>query len=68
VVYVVLLEQHERQTLADRQALIARGITEGLPTIRAEQERIDKTLAAEPRPGKQADPELMEFRRALGVA
>jgi hypothetical protein len=69
--YVVLLEERERQTLADRQALIARGVVEDLPSFRAEQQRIDEALAAEPKPadaGKQISPEQMELRRALGVA
>ncbi len=69
--YVVLLDERERQVLADRQGLIARGTTEGLPSFRAEVQRIDEALAAEPQavdPAKQISPEQMELRRALGVA
>ncbi len=68
---MVLLDERERQVLADRQGLIARGATEGFPSFRAEVQRIDEALAAEPRavdPSKQISPEQMELRRALGVA
>lgn len=69
--YVIRLEQLERQVLADRQALITRGVSEGLPTLDSEQERFDAWLVAEPaeRPVMtDADVEQLELRVALGVA
>jgi hypothetical protein len=67
--YVLLLDKWERQALADRQALIARGVDEGLPTLAETQQRLNEALTAEPKPVVVAvDDEQMELRRALGVA
>jgi len=68
---VLLLETWERQALADRQALITRGIDEGLPTLAETRQRLNEALTAEPKaPAVVSGPddEQMELRRALGVA
>jgi hypothetical protein len=66
---VVLLEERQREWLADRAGLVARGHGESdLPPFREVQERFDARLSAEPEPVKQVDAEVLEFRRALGVA
>lgn len=61
----------ERRVLADRQGLIARGVSENLPTLGLEQAAFDVALEAEPErlaPLSLAESEQMELRRALGVA
>jgi hypothetical protein len=65
---VLLLDQWERQTLADRQALLSQGIGDDLPTLVQAQVRLDEALAAEPKRLEAVDSEQMELRRALGVA
>jgi hypothetical protein len=65
---VLLLDKWERQALADRQALLTRGLTEGLPSLGAAQEAFDAALCAEPKRLEAVDSEQMELRRALGVA
>jgi hypothetical protein len=65
---VLLLDQWERQTLADRQALLSQGIGDDLPTLVQAQTRLDEALAAEPKRLEAVDSEQMELRRALGVA
>ena len=67
--YVLLLENWQRQAIADRQALIALGVREGLPTFGEVRRRLDEALLAEPdAPESEVDSEQMELRRALGVA
>jgi hypothetical protein len=64
------MEQRERQVLADRQGLIARGATEDLPNFATVQLEFDEWLIAEPQPAPQlssADIEKQEELRALGV-
>ena len=61
----------ERQALADRQALISRGVGEDLPTSFSEQQRFDEWLEAESQeraPLTGTDLAEMELRMALGVA
>jgi hypothetical protein len=66
---VVLLEKWERQFLADRQGMVARGATEReLPVFSQEREGFDARLAAEPEPVTEISAEQMELRRALKVA
>ena len=68
---MVLVEQIERRTLADRQALLSRGVTENLPTLGAEQDAFDAWLCEEPKPRAELSPaelEQLELRIALGVA
>jgi hypothetical protein len=62
------LDRWERQALADRQGLIARGVSEELPTLAEVQTRLDDALAAEPKVLESVDSEQMELRRAMGVA
>lgn len=67
--YVLVVEQFERQLLADRTGLVARGVTdEDLPTMRAAQAKLDDLLAAEPQPVQSVDSEQYRLRQALGVA
>jgi hypothetical protein len=68
---VLLIEQLERQALADRQALLSRGVTEELPTAYSEQRRFDAWLEAEPekvQPLAGVELDEQELRMALGVA
>jgi hypothetical protein len=68
---VLLIEQLERQALADRQALLSRGITDDLPTAFSEQQRFDAWLTAEPEARDAmapADVAKLEELIALGVA
>jgi hypothetical protein len=66
--YVLLLENWQRQAIADRQALVSRGVSEQLPTFALAQVRLDEVLEAEPVAAKHIDAEQMELRIALGVA
>ena len=68
---MLLVEQLERRVLADRQALLARGVVEGLPSPGAEQANFDAWLQAEPEAVAELTPADIEKRdelRALGVA
>ena len=68
---MLLVEQLERRVLADRQALIARGIGENLPTRGVEQANLDSWLVEEPKPLERLSPaelEKLDELRALGVA
>lgn len=68
VVYVLLLDEWQAQAMADRQALIARGVAEGLPTMGSTRDRFDEALEAEPvAPGAGLTTEEYELREALGV-
>lgn len=65
------VEQLERRVLADRQALLSRGVTEGLPTLEREQEAFDDWLLGEPPTVAAMTPEQLERHEelvALGVA
>lgn len=68
---MLLVEQLEARTLADRQAvlgaMLARGVKDftGLPDPDDARDRFDELLAAEP---VRMDPEQLELARALGVA
>ena len=54
--------------LADRQGLLARGVSEGLPFFPTARDDLFKRLAAEPEaPDKGLAPEEYELRKALGV-
>lgn len=71
--YLLLIEQLERRVLADRQALIARGVSEQLPEFQVEQAALDARLVAEPTvtPAEHFSVEQiekLEELRALGVA
>lgn len=67
--YVLLLDKWERQALADRQALITRGVTDDLPSLAGAQAKLDAALEAEPQaPGAGLSVEEYELRVALGVA
>jgi len=70
--YVLLLDQLERLLLADRHVaavfIAAGGDDVTLPTYRERRLLFDQSLAAEPAPTVDVDPEQMELRRALGVA
>ena len=69
--YVLLIEQLERQALADRQALLVRGVTEDLPSAFSEQQRFDAWLQAEAEavtPPTGLEVNEQELRMALGVA
>jgi hypothetical protein len=71
VAYVLLVEQLERRVLADRQALVARGVSEDLPTPGVEQARFDEFLTSEQRrPEAMTEAEIArnEELTALGVA
>lgn len=68
---MIRVEQLERQVLADRQALLSRGVAENLPSIDSEQARFDEWLEAEPQQRPEmtpADLERFEELTALGVA
>jgi hypothetical protein len=65
---VLLLDQWERQTLADRQGLLASGVREELPTLFEAQQRLHEALVAEPKRLESVDNEQMELRQAMGVA
>jgi hypothetical protein len=64
----------ERRVLADRQALLSRGIVDGLPDVDVEQAKFDAWLESEPdgaAPAGAMTPEQVaqhEERIALGVA
>ena len=66
--YVLILDQLERQMLADRQALIASGVRDDLPNLPQVQESLDARLHAEPEPMAPVDYERLELLQALGVA
>lgn len=68
---MLVVEQLQRQALADRQALLSRGITEDLPTTLSAQQHFDDWLLAEREPAEPLTPEQLERREellALGVA
>jgi hypothetical protein len=64
----MILEQLERQVLADRQGLIARGVGKDLPFFPTERDALMERLAAEPVTVTQVDSEEQQLRRALKVA
>lgn len=67
---MLIVEQLERQTLADRQALLARGVAEDLPTVLSAQQHFDEWLAGE-QEDEPLTPEQVARREelmALGVA
>jgi hypothetical protein len=71
LVYVIRVEQLERRVLADRQALLSRGVVEGLPEFDSEQEAFDAWLVSEPADRTEMSPaDLARFEElaALGVA
>jgi hypothetical protein len=72
VVYVLRIEQLERRVLADRQALLSRGVVEGLPEFDEEQAAFDAWLESEPNEERAAlspaDLAKLEELTALGVA
>jgi hypothetical protein len=67
-----LLENLERQVLADRQVaavFMAAGSKDmTLPTFAEKRALFDAALVEEPKPVSQVDSEQMELRRVLGVA
>jgi hypothetical protein len=65
---VLLLDKWERQTLADRQGLIARGVVDELPSLFEAQEQFDAALNAAPKRLEAVDSERMELLQAMGVA
>ncbi len=69
---MLLLDQMERQVLADRQVaavfMAAGGKDVDLPSLVEQRRLLDEALVDEPRAVSQADSEQMELRRALGVA
>lgn len=68
---MLLVEQLERQALADRQALLVRGVTDDLPSVFSEHERFDAWLNAEPEQRQAMSPAdliKLEELTALGVA
>jgi hypothetical protein len=71
---VLILDQLERQVLADRQvaaALVAGGYRDskdGLPSLHEQRERLDAALVEEPTPLTPADLDRLELLRVLGVA
>lgn len=68
---MLVVGQLERQALADRQALLARGVVEDLPTIFSAQQHFDDWLVAEQQPAQAMTPEQVARREelmALGVA
>jgi hypothetical protein len=68
---VLLVEQLERLALADRQALLVRGVTEDLPSVLSAQRRFDEWLTAKPEPIEAMTPEQIARREelmAMGVA
>lgn len=72
--YVLLLDQMERQVLADRQVaavLMAAGAKDvRLPSLAEKRAEFDEALAAEPKPSAVSllSDEQRELREALGVA
>ena len=70
--YVLLVDQLERQVLADRQVaatLLAAGASGvELPDVADKRRLFDAALVEEPRPVTPIDDEQWELRRALGVA
>lgn len=68
----MLLDQLERQTLADRHvaAVFMAAGAEGvdLPTLMEQRRLLDDALVADLKPADEVDSEQMELRRALGVA
>lgn len=71
VAEVLLLDQLERQVLADRQIAALEIVMSGeggdLPTLVEARERFYEALNADPQP-VGVDDEQMRLRRALGVA
>lgn len=69
VVYTLLLERLDAQTLADRQVvatLLAAGAADlEIPDVDDARARFDEALVAEP---PQVDRDRMELTQALGVA
>lgn len=67
--YVWLLELWQRQAMVDRQALLARGIVEDLPTFGTAQTQFDGALNADAVPSAHSSlsVEQLELRQALGV-
>jgi hypothetical protein len=69
--YLLLLEQVERQTLADRQVAAFQMVMLGeggqLPTVAEARQQLDAALIAEPVEATAVDVEQVELRRALGV-
>jgi hypothetical protein len=69
---VLLLDELERQVLADRHVaavLMAAGAKDvTLPSLQEQRQLFDAALSAEPTPLTAVDSEQMELRRALGVA
>jgi len=68
---VVVVEQLERQALADRQALIGRGLVEELPTVFTAQQHFDEWLVSEQKSAQAMTPEQLarhEELVAMGVA
>lgn len=69
--YVLLVEQLERQVLADRQIAALQFVMSGeggdLPTLAESVAQFDEALVAAPQPA-DVDDEQMRLRRALGVA
>ncbi len=69
---MLLLDQVERQTLADRQvaaafmAAGAKGVD--LPTFAEQRQLLDASLEADLQAVEGGDSDQMELRRALGVA
>jgi hypothetical protein len=71
VAYVLLIERMERRVLADRQALLSRGITDGLPSVDEEQAAFDAYLISEAQTAEQMTPTQLALHEelvALGVA
>ena len=71
LVYVLRVEQLERRVLADRQALLSRGVVDGLPEFDEEQAAFDEWLVSEPEERaalSPADLAKLEELTALGVA
>ena len=70
VAYVLLVEQLERQVLADRQIAALQAVISGkggdLPTLTEARGQLDAALEADPIP-VGVDDEQMRLRRALGV-
>jgi hypothetical protein len=65
---VLLLDQWERQTLADRQGCSPAVSATTCRRWSRRRTRLDEALAAEPKRLEAVDSEQMELRRALGVA
>lgn len=69
---MLLLEQLERNVLADRQVaavFMAAGSKDvQLPQLQEQRAVFDAALVEVPKPGKKIDAEQLELRRALGVA